>query len=169
MFELILEGEHTIEKARNKVADCEQIESKLSKERTKALERWNNREDSQSLTEKLRDAERATEIARIEGNITGLKIISIRLSIVSVDYRPQLIFLVAQKEKENKAIKLIRIKDGLKKLTDSYLKLSQKNGVIMKAQKIVVNELPDEVEVDREVQFSSELFLCLKRFVFSIE
>lgn len=67
MFELILEGEHTIEKARNKVADCEQIENKLSKERTKTLERWSNREDSQNLTEKLRDAERATEIARIEG------------------------------------------------------------------------------------------------------
>lgn len=63
---------------------------------------------------------------------------------------------MAQKEKENKAIKLIRIKDGLKKFTDSYLKLSQKNGVIMKAQKIVVNELPDELEVDREVQFSSK-------------
>lgn len=83
MFELILEGEHTIEKARSKVADCEQVESKLSKERTKALERWNNREDSQSLTEKLRDAERATEIARIEGKITGLKKFP---SVVSTDY-----------------------------------------------------------------------------------
>lgn len=157
MFEVILEGEHTIEKARNKVADCEQIENKLSKERTKALERWNNREDSQNLTEKLRDAERATEIARIEGIITDLRFL-FYLESNSADFITRLYFLVAQKEKENKAIKLIRIKDGLKKLTDSYLKLSQKNGVIMKAQKIVVNELPDEVEVDREVQFSSKSF-----------
>lgn len=36
------------------------------------------------------------------------------------------------------------------------MKLSQKCNVIMQAQKVVINELPEEPEVNRGLQFSSK-------------
>lgn len=65
-FELILESEQAIDRARNNVSNCEQIESKLHKELEK-VERGGFRTDSGKLEEKLREAKRASEIAKIEG------------------------------------------------------------------------------------------------------
>ncbi|XKL65921.1 hypothetical protein PGB90_009341 [Kerria lacca] len=121
--------EQTIDKARSNVSNCEQIEVKLNKELKKSVERFGNFcEESRKLEEKVRDAKRTTEIAKLE---------------------------VTQKDDDNKINKLIRIKEGLKKLTESYAKLSQKCTIVMHAQKIVVNQLPDDMEINQNLQITT--------------
>lgn len=157
---MILESEQTIDKARSNVSNCEQIEVKLNKELKKSVERFGNFcEESRKLEEKVRDAKRTTEIAKLEGNIINIFWIK--------KYREYYFiyntYSVTQKDDDNKINKLIRIKEGLKKLTESYAKLSQKCTIVMHAQKIVVNQLPDDMEINQNLQITSKYF---KKFYF---
>lgn len=50
---------------------------------------------------------------------------------------------VSDKVKENEAVKLIRVKEGILKLSEAYLALSHKCGYIFEAQRDIARLLPD--------------------------
>lgn len=77
-FELILESEQAIDKARNNVGRCQQVETQLSKDLEKLKSRTDGvrtaearryQVEATKVEEKLKEAKRASEIAKIEGII----------------------------------------------------------------------------------------------------
>jgi hypothetical protein len=50
---------------------------------------------------------------------------------------------VSDQIKENEAVKLIRVKDGLLKLSESYLELAHKCHIIHEAHRDVAYQIPD--------------------------
>lgn len=147
---MILESEQLVDKAKSNLLECERSEAKVKK---RASDASISIDERQTVEEKLKSARRALDFAKLEGNYryTVFNIIENFYFQITVG------FSVTEKISENEIIKLIRVKEGLKKLTESYLGLSQKCSVIMQAQKAVVNELPDEVGVNHELQFASKL------------
>lgn len=72
-------------------------------------------------------------------------------------------FSVSEKVKENEAVKLIVMKDGLLKLTNAYLTLSHKCATIFEAQRDIVKCLPD-VEDKVSCQFFQESSFTRKTY-----
>jgi hypothetical protein len=50
---------------------------------------------------------------------------------------------VSDRIQENEAVKLIRVKEGLLKLSDSYLELAQKCCIIHESHRDVAYQIPD--------------------------
>ncbi|KAK3932624.1 Staphylocoagulase [Frankliniella fusca] len=113
-FDLILEGEKHVDQARTAVELCDQRESKLRKEMKKA--RKFSALEMEDLEKRLCEAARAKEIAQLE---------------------------VDDRVRENEAVKMIRVKRSLLKLSDTYVELANKCKVIFEAYGDVVQQLPD--------------------------
>ncbi|XP_022646838.1 uncharacterized protein LOC111266648 isoform X2 [Varroa jacobsoni] len=114
-FEMILEGERQVDAARGKLAQAEQREYKIKKELKKAVKKASV-EELNSLETKLTDAERAKDLAQFDA---------------------------VEKMQENEACKLIRLKEGLSKLSESYLEMAHKMAIIFEAQREVTQAIPD--------------------------
>ena len=52
-------------------------------------------------------------------------------------------FEAVQKVQENEICKMIRLKDGLTKLSESYVEMAQKMAIIFDAQREVIQAIPD--------------------------
>ncbi|OQR68558.1 hypothetical protein BIW11_12836 [Tropilaelaps mercedesae] len=114
-YEMILEGERQVDTARGKLAQAEQREYKIKKELKKAVKKASV-EELNSLETKLTDAERAKDLAQFDA---------------------------VEKMQENEACKLIRLKEGLNKLSESYLEMAHKMAIIFEAQREVAQAIPD--------------------------
>lgn len=114
-FEMILEGERQIDQARNHLLACEQRELKIRKELKRAAKKATD-DEINNLEIKLSQAERAKDLAQLE---------------------------VVERVYENEAIKLIRLKEGLLKLSDAYIELANKSAIIFEAQREISHQLPD--------------------------
>lgn len=114
-FDLILEGEKQVDQARNSLALCEQKELKIKKELKKASKKATVEEIS-NLEMKLAQAERAKDLAQFE---------------------------TLEKVQEHEAVKLIRVKDGLLKLSEAYLELANKCAILFESQRDIVAHIPD--------------------------
>ncbi|CAL1528317.1 unnamed protein product [Lymnaea stagnalis] len=122
MFEMILEGEKHVAQSRNNFAACEQREIKLRKELKKAFKKRSTAE-IQTLEGRLSQAERAKDLAQME---------------------------VTDRIRENEAVKLIRLKGGLMKLSQAYSDFARKCTVVFDAQQDIVQQLPDVLDQDLE-------------------
>uniref|UniRef100_A0A147BHM0 Putative myosin-i heavy chain-like protein n=1 Tax=Ixodes ricinus TaxID=34613 RepID=A0A147BHM0_IXORI len=114
-FDLILEGEKQVDQARNALVLCEQKELKIKKELKKASKKATVEEIS-NLELKLAQAERAKDLAQYEA---------------------------MEKVQENEAVKLIRVKEGLLKLSEAYLELANKCAIIFESQRDIAAHIPD--------------------------
>lgn len=114
-FEMILEGERQVDQARTHLLSCEQKELKIRKELKRAAKKATV-DEINNLEIKLSQAERAKDLAQLE---------------------------VVERVHENEAVKLIRIKEGLLKLSDAYVELANKSAIIFEAQREITHQLPD--------------------------
>ncbi|XP_064477606.1 uncharacterized protein LOC135391308 [Ornithodoros turicata] len=114
-FDLILEGEKHVDQARNQLAICEQKELKIKKELKKASKKATV-EEINNLEMRLAQAERAKDLAQYE---------------------------TIEKVQENEAVKLIRLKGGLLKLSEAYLELANKCAIIFESQRDIAMYIPD--------------------------
>ncbi|XP_071519591.1 uncharacterized protein [Panulirus ornatus] len=119
-YELVLEGERHVTHAREILAAREQHEGKLRKELKKASKKA-PAEEVRLLKEKLSQAERSRDLAHQE---------------------------VVERVGENEAVKMIRVKEGLLKLSGAYCELAQKCLVIFNAHQNIASQLPDVHERD---------------------
>ncbi|XP_060064503.1 uncharacterized protein LOC132544869 [Ylistrum balloti] len=115
MFEMIMEGEKHVSQAKQNLALCEQKEVKIRKELKKAARRASAPEISM-LEGRLSQAERAREVAEVE---------------------------VSERIRENEAVKMIRMKEGLLRMSEAYMELGNKCAMIFEAQRDVAFQLPD--------------------------
>lgn len=122
MYEMILEGEKHLAQSKHNFATCEQREVRIRKELKKAFKKASDAE-LQMLENRLAQAERAKDLAQLE---------------------------VADRVRENEAVKLIRLKEGLMKVSEAYSEFAKKCSVIFEAQKQVVYLLPDVHSQDLE-------------------
>ncbi|KAK6972694.1 arp2/3 complex-activating protein rickA isoform X2 [Biomphalaria glabrata] len=122
MFEMILEGEKHVSQSKNNFNACEQREMKVRKELKKAFKKSSPAE-IQALELRLSQAERAKDLAQIE---------------------------VTDRIRENEAVKLIRLKEGLMKLSLAYSDFARKCSVVFDAQQEIVLQLPDVHDQDLE-------------------
>lgn len=122
MFEFIHEGERHVDQAKAHLNVCDQRESKVKKELKKAAKKATN-EELNHLEKKLSQAERARDLAQLE---------------------------LADRVRDNEAVKLIRFKDGLLKLSNAYVELGKKCAIIHEAQRDIALLLPDVHEKDIE-------------------
>ncbi|XP_076471005.1 uncharacterized protein LOC143300942 [Babylonia areolata] len=122
MYEMILEGEKHLAQSKHNFAVCEQREMRIRKELKKAFKKASEAE-LQVLENRLAQAERAKDLAQVE---------------------------VADKVRENEAVKLIRMKGGLLKVSEAYIEFAKKCSVIFEAQKQIALFLPDVHTQDLE-------------------
>ncbi|KFM71824.1 hypothetical protein X975_01820, partial [Stegodyphus mimosarum] len=114
-FELILEGERQLDIAQSQLVNCEQHEQRIRKELKRASKKATE-EEINNLEIKLSQAERAKYLAQLE---------------------------VVELAHKNEAIKVVRLKDGLLKLSEAYVELANKCAIIFEAQREVSHYLPD--------------------------
>ncbi|CAL1269877.1 unnamed protein product [Larinioides sclopetarius] len=114
-FELILEGEKQLDAAQNQLATCELNEQRIRKELKRASKKATE-EEINNLEIKLSQAERAKYLAQLE---------------------------VVELSHKNEAIKVVRLKEGLLKLSEAYVELANKCAIIFEAQREVSHYLPD--------------------------
>jgi len=119
-FELMLEGENHVDRCKQKLANFEAKECKLRKELKKSLKKGTN-EEVEELEAQLKQATGARNLAQEE---------------------------VTETYKENEVVKLIRLKQNLLKLSESYIELAHKCVHIFEAQADVARALPDAPSTD---------------------
>jgi len=114
-FELMLEGENQVDRCKQKLVTLEAKESKIRKDVKRSLKKGNEPE-VEELQLQLKQASDATKLAQEE---------------------------VTEIFKENEAVKLIRLKQNLLKMSESYVELAHKCIHIFEAQSDVAHALPD--------------------------
>ncbi|XP_063219267.1 uncharacterized protein LOC134529287 isoform X2 [Bacillus rossius redtenbacheri] len=119
-FEMVLEGEYKIDETRNYVTSCEQKEMKIKKELKKLSSKSPN-DSINKLETKLKDAQQSKDVAQLE---------------------------MIEQVKENEAVKMIRVKSGLLKVSDAYLQMARKCFVIHEAYYDVASQVPDVDDKD---------------------
>ncbi|XP_013776595.1 uncharacterized protein LOC106461326 isoform X1 [Limulus polyphemus] len=126
-FEMILDGEKQVDNARAHLAQCEQRELRIRKELKKAAKKATV-EEINNLEIKLSQAERAKDLAQLE---------------------------MMERVHENESVKLIRLKEGLIKVSDAYVEMSSKCAIIFDAQKEISHYVPDVHDRDlNEVKYT---------------
>lgn len=120
---MILEGEKSVDAARGLVEAAEAREAKLRKEHKKLMKK------SSPPTEELRDIE--DKVAKVQRD---------------KDFAEH---EATSKVKDHEAVKLIRLKEALKKFTSGQRVLSEKTNLVFCAADEVVQEIPD-LSVDME-------------------
>ncbi|XP_018496181.1 uncharacterized protein LOC108864625 [Galendromus occidentalis] len=113
--EMILEGEKVVDTARADLARAERKERKI-KTNIKKISKKAPSEKMMTIEMELSNAERAKDLAHFEA---------------------------VQKVQENEVCKMIRLKEGLTKLTESYIELAHKMAIVFDAQKDVVQAIPE--------------------------
>ncbi|CAH0381650.1 unnamed protein product [Bemisia tabaci] len=122
-FDMILEGERSVDKIRAQLTAYEQKASKLKKDLQK---------NSVSSVD---------ETKRVESKLDEVKL---SISRAQVE--------VSEQVSENEVVKLIRLKEGLSKLSDYYLELAFKCNAIFDAHRAVVAEIPAGQEKSTNIQ-----------------
>ncbi|XP_013396067.1 uncharacterized protein LOC106163101 [Lingula anatina] len=122
MFDMILEGEKHVDMSKNNLGACELRETKIKKELKKAAKK-STTEELRQLENKLMQAERAKNLAQLE---------------------------VTDRLRENEAVKIIRYKEGMLRLSEAYVELGRKCAIIFEAQRDMAHQLPDVH--DREIE-----------------
>lgn len=121
-FEMILEGARQLDLAKSTLQAAEGRETKIKKELKKAAKKA-TAEEIREMSVRLSEAEREKDIAQLE---------------------------VVDRIREHEAIKLIRIKEGLFKVSEAYIDCAQKCDVIFGAQRDIALQIPDVA--DRDIQ-----------------
>lgn len=121
-FEMILEGARQLDVARTTLQTAELKETKVKKELKKAAKKA-TAEEIREMSSRLAEAEREKDIAQVE---------------------------VVDRIREHEVVKLIRIKEGLFKMSEGYIDYGQKCDVIFNAQRDIALQIPDVT--DRDIQ-----------------
>jgi len=121
-FDMILEGDRQLDFAKCNLQDAEQKENKLKKELKKTAKRATP-EELREMSTRLQSVEREKDVAQLE---------------------------VLDRVREHEAVKLIRVKEGLFKISEAYVDMGQKCDVIFSAQRDIALQLPDVH--DRDIQ-----------------
>jgi len=121
-FDMILEGAKQLDFAKAELQSAEQKEGKLKKELKKAAKKA-TAEELRDMSVKLGEAEREKDLAQLE---------------------------VVDRVREHEAVKMIRIKEGLFKISEAYIDYAQKCDVIFEAQRDIALQIPDVQ--DRDIQ-----------------
>ena len=121
-FDMILEGAKQLDLAKVELQSAEQKEGKLKKELKKAAKKA-TAEELREMSAKLGEAEREKDMAQLE---------------------------VVDRVREHEAVKMIRIKEGLFKISEAYIDYAQKCDVIFGAQRDIALQIPDVQ--DRDIQ-----------------
>merc|ERR1719151_247509 len=119
-FDMILEGAKQLDLAKVELQSAEQKEGKLKKELKKAAKKA-TAEELREMSAKLGEAEREKDIAQLE---------------------------VVDRVREHEAVKMIRIKEGLFKVSEAYVDFAQKCDVIFCAQRDIALQIPDVQDKD---------------------
>jgi len=119
-FDMILEGAKQLDVAKGDLQAAEQKEGKIKKELKKAAKKA-TAEELRDMTSRLSEAEREKDIAQLE---------------------------VVDRVREHEAVKMIRIKDGLFKVSEAYVDFAQKADVIFCAQRDIALQIPDVQDKD---------------------
>ncbi|XP_053383784.1 uncharacterized protein LOC123536240 [Mercenaria mercenaria] len=115
MFEMILEGEKHVTQAKDNLDYCQEKEMKVRKEMRKVAKRASAIE-LRILQSRVEMAEKAREGAQSE---------------------------VSERVRENEAVKLIRLKEGLLKMSSAYMELASQCNTIFMAERDIALQLPD--------------------------
>jgi len=121
-FEMVLEGARQLDVARTTLQAAELRETKIKKDLKKAAKKA-PAEEIRELAGRLSEAEREKDIAQLE---------------------------VVDRIREHEVVKLIRIKEGLFKMSEGYIDYAQKCDVIFGAQRDIALQIPDVT--DRDIQ-----------------
>ncbi|RXG70977.1 hypothetical protein Avbf_00435 [Armadillidium vulgare] len=114
-FDLLLEGEHHVDQAKQIYASREETERNLRRELQKAYNKATC-EEIHLLRERLNRSEKAKELAHLD---------------------------VVDRVKENEAVRMIRVKDGIMRFGSSYTQMAHKASIIFSAQQKIGSEIPD--------------------------
>ncbi|CAG0882325.1 unnamed protein product [Cyprideis torosa] len=114
-FEMVLEGELIVDSAHAHMGVCEQRESKLKAELKKAAKKATS-DELRQMENRVFQAERNKDLAQLEW---------------------------LDKSREHEIVKLIRIKEGLLKMSDAYLDMFSKGQYVFQAQRDIAALLPD--------------------------
>ncbi|KAG8244307.1 hypothetical protein J6590_026146 [Homalodisca vitripennis] len=112
---MILEGEMEIDRLREQHAACEAKENKLKKDLQKAI--------GHNLNHQARQIEQ--------------KIVETKSTIKSTQIE------ISERTHENEGVKVIKLKEGLLKLSDSYIELAQKSSMIFDGKRNIAGGLPE--------------------------
>ncbi|XP_064601843.1 uncharacterized protein LOC135467871 [Liolophura sinensis] len=115
MFEMILDGDKHVSQAKHNLTTCDMKETKIRKELKKAAKRATPQE-IQILEHRLSQAERAKDIAQLE---------------------------VADRVRNNEAIKLVRLKEGMLQFSEAYIDYGRKCSMLFEAQRDIAYQIPD--------------------------
>merc|ERR1719300_1231820 len=119
-FDMILEGAKQLDLAKADLQTAEIKEGKLKKELKKAAKKATT-EELREMSLKLGEAEREKDLAMME---------------------------VGDRAREHEAVKMIRIKEGLFKISEAYIDYAQKCDVIFGAQRDIALQIPDVHDKD---------------------
>lgn len=115
MLELVLEGEKHVKEAKNNLDTCEEKQKECQKKLKKTCKKGSV-EERMSVENKVSHAQKARDVALLE---------------------------VCEKVRENEAVKMIRLKEGLIKMSEAYMMMGKKCSVLFEAQRDVANLIPD--------------------------
>ena len=128
-FDMILEGAKQLDLAKVELQTAEQKEGKLKKELKKAAKKA-TAEELREMSAKLGEAEREKDMAQLE---------------------------VVDRVREHEAVKMIRIKEGLFKISEAYIDYAQKCDVIFGAQRDIALQIPDVQDRDiQDIKYTGE-------------
>merc|ERR1719481_1556103 len=119
-FDMILEGAKQLDMAKADLQTAEIKEGKLKKELKKAAKKATT-EELREMSVKLSEAEREKDLAQLE---------------------------VVDRVREHEAVKMIRIKEGIFKISEAYIDYAQKCDVIFGAQRDIALQIPDVHDKD---------------------
>merc|ERR1719225_1634848 len=119
-FDMILEGARQLDMSKADLQAAEIKEGKLKKELKKAAKKATT-EELREMSLKLAEAEREKDLAQLE---------------------------VVDRVREHEAVKMIRIKEGMFKISEAYIDYAQKCDVIFGAQRDIALQIPDVHDKD---------------------
>ena len=126
---MILEGARQMDAAKTDLQVAEQKEGKIKKELKKAAKKATS-EELREMTARLEEAEREKDLAQLE---------------------------VVDRVREHEAVKMIRIKEGVTKVSEAYVDYAQKCDVIFSAQKEIALQIPDVQDKDiQDIKYTGE-------------
>ena len=129
-FDMILEGAKQLDAARTDLQLAEQKEGKIKKELKKGAKKA-TAEELREMTARLEEAEREKDVAQLE---------------------------VVDRVREHEAVKMIRIKEGVSKVSEAYVDYAQKCDVIFSAQKEIALQIPDVHDKDiHDIKYTGQI------------
>ena len=136
-FDMILEGAKQLDLAKVELQTAEQKEGKLKKELKKAAKKA-TAEELREMSGKLGEAEREKDMAQLE---------------------------VVDRVREHEAVKMIRIKEGLFKISEAYIDYAQKCDVIFGAQRDIALQIPDVQDRDiQDIKYTGEILSFTNKY-----